>query len=434
MNVCVIGLGKIGLPLSAAIASKHHVIGFDINHNLINELNAGIITQVNEPNLEGKLKSCVKAKTLIFASDDLDFPKKIDVFIVAVPLLLLDSQQPDFSALDSATAFVSKHMNKDSLIIYETTLPIGTTRKRFGLFFQKSTGHIPNLVFSPERVFSGNFFETLGICPKIVGAINSKSANLAKKFYETFIEFIEQPDLLPKNGVWVVNSLEEAEFCKLAETTYRDVNIALANTFALHAKDINVDISTVIKSANSQPYSHIHKPGINVGGHCIPVYPRLYEVTDSSTRLISLARDINDSMPQKYIELIEEFGVIEEKRVLILGIAYRGNVKESYMSGALVLNNILKKKKADVLAYDPLFTLSEIKNMGFNPVTSPTGNYDIVILQADHDEFLKLSEEDLRCRLFVDGRAYLDAKRWPNAQWISLGSPMKNYAPTHKIS
>jgi nucleotide sugar dehydrogenase len=206
--------------------------------------------------------------------------KSADVVVVVVPLFVNDKAEPEFSAMDQATALIGSNLKKGSLICYETTLPIGTTRTRFVPLLEKQSGLKAgidfNVVFSPERVFTGRIFEDLRKYPKIVGGITQECTNKGVGFYTQVLDFDKREDLTKPNGVWAVESSESAEFVKLAETTYRDVNIALANQFAMYADKIGIDVYEVIESSNSQKYSYIHQPGISVGGHCIPVYPQFY--------------------------------------------------------------------------------------------------------------------------------------------------------------
>ncbi len=155
------------------------------------------------------------------------------------------------------------------------------------------------LVFSPERVSPGRVFADLRSYPKLVGGIDAASEAGGIAFYEAVLDFDDRPDLPRPNGVWDLGSAEAAEMAKLAETTYRDVNIGLANQFALLRRPASGSTSTpVIEACNSQPFSHIHQPGIAVGGHCIPVYPRLYLHGDPDATIVAAAREANASMPE----------------------------------------------------------------------------------------------------------------------------------------
>ena len=154
-----------------------------------------------------------------------------------------------------------------------------------------------HLVFSPERVLSGRVFADLRRYPKLVGGLNESGTAAGIALYEQLLDFDERADLPRGNGVWDMGSAEAAELAKLAETTYRDVNIALVNQFAIFADRAGIDIYTVIEACNSQPYSHLHRPGIAVGGHCIPVYPRLYLSSDPDADVVSTARCLSMSFP-----------------------------------------------------------------------------------------------------------------------------------------
>src|SRR5690606_16678537 len=180
----------------------------------------------------------------------------------------------------------------------------------------------------------GRVFADLRRYPKLIGALSPAGAARAREFYEAVLEFDQRPDLERGNGVWDLGSAEAAEMAKLAETTYRDVNIGLANQFARFAAAHGIDVHQVIEASNSQPYSHIHRPGIAVGGHCIPVYPRLYLWTDPEASVVRAAREANMAMPAYAVGIAEgALGGLQGARVLVLGAAYRGKVKETAFSG-----------------------------------------------------------------------------------------------------
>ncbi len=186
-------------------------------------------------------------------------------------------------------------------VSYETTLPIRTTRHRLAPALEWGSGLVCGQDFflghSPERVLTGRVFADLRRYPKLVGTVDDASTCAMVGLYEQVLNFEERPDLARPNGVWDLGSAEAAEFAKLAETVCRDVNIGLANQFARHADKIGVDVHAVIEASNSQPFSHIHRPGIAVGGHCIPVYPFFYLWSDPSATIVRAARDANEAMP-----------------------------------------------------------------------------------------------------------------------------------------
>jgi nucleotide sugar dehydrogenase len=263
-------------------------------------------------------------------------------------------------------------------------------------------------VFSPERVFTGRVFADLRKYPKLVGGIDGSSGLRGIDFYESVLDFDERADLERPNGVWDLGSAEAAEFAKLAETTYRDVNIGLANQFAKYADKIGVDVYKVIEACNSQPFSHIHQPGIAVGGHCIPVYPRLYLWNDPDATVVRAAREANTSMPEYAVRVVErELGTLQGRSVAVLGAAYRGGVKETAFSGVFPLVRALEERGAKVSVHDPMYTESEIASFGWIPY-HPGEPIDAAVIQADHEEYSELDSSRLPgVQVVLNGRGGL---------------------------
>lgn len=436
-KVAVVGLGKVGLPLALAITKgEYEVVGVDISLDIVATINAGRIPgSISEPGL-GILLTNGLASGQFSASTELSVSVQgAQIIVVIVPLKLDDEGNADFAILDSVTAEISKFAPKGALVIYETTLPIGTTRNRFVPILANGMGIDQDEVlatFSPERIFSGAYLETLASIPKVIGGVNQESSKLAASFYHSFIKNLDEcRNKTPL--IEVVSNAETAEFVKIAETTYRDVNIALANTFAMHAVEHNLDFSEIRDSCNANDFSHIHKPSIWVGGHCIPVYPRLYLSTDSKASLISTAREINESMPAYYMsKVLEFFGDVSGTSILIKGITYRGDVKEVYMSGAYVIRDILQNLGAKVFVEDPLFTHNELIDLGFTPYEEEI-TPEIVIFQADHDAYKSFSPESMPwVKLFVDGRSFVSSLGIQKDRVFSLGTPSDTYAPRLK--
>ncbi|HHU09122.1 MAG TPA: nucleotide sugar dehydrogenase, partial [Intrasporangiaceae bacterium] len=286
MKIAVVALGKIGLPLAVQFASKgHEVVGVDINPDLVAVINEGREPFPGEAELDDRLAELVPAGRLRATTDYAEAVPGADAVVVVVPLFVNDETwQPDFGWMDSATRSIGEHLTPGTLVSYETTLPVGTTRGRWKPMLGESSGLTEgedfHVVFSPERVLTGRVFADLRKYPKLIGGLSQTGADRAREFYEAVLDFDDRPDLERGNGVWDLGSAEASEMAKLAETTYRDVNIGLANQFARFAEQHGIDIYQVIDASNSQPYSHIHRPGVAVGGHCIPVYPRLYLFND----------------------------------------------------------------------------------------------------------------------------------------------------------
>ncbi len=429
MKIAVVAMGKIGLPLAVAFALKgHEVIGCDVNENTISLINQGIEPFPGEFELDKHLKAVVANGKLIATSDTTAAVSKSEVVVVVVPLFVDQNGIPNFGWMDDATNAIAAGLQKGTLVSYETTLPVGTTRNRFAPALEKGSGLKAgkdfHLVFSPERVLTGRIFADLRKYPKLVGGINEESTKHGIDFYNQVLDFDERPDLPEKNGVWNLGSSEASEMAKLAETTYRDVNIALANQFALFAQKSNIDIAKVIAASNSQPYSHIHQPGIAVGGHCIPIYPRFYLWNDPAATVVQAARDANSQMPAECVQMLEaELPNLSNSRIAVLGISYRGGVKESAFSGVFPTVEELKKRGAKVLVHDPMYTDEEITKYGFEPYHLGE-EIDGVIIQADHKEYKVLDKNSFpKIKALVDGRKILNPNSFVGINFRIIGAP-----------
>ena len=405
MQVVVVALGKIGLPLAVQIArSGHSVVGCDINPEVVELVNraeppfpgeAGLEEALAEVIASGALRAQVDTKAAVAEGPDL---------VVTVPPLAVDGDaKPDWTALDSAIAAIGGGLQAGTTVAVETTLPVGTTRGRIAPALEAASGLVAEegffTVFSPERVYSGRIFADLAAYPKLVGGLSDAGEQRGAELYGSFLEA----------EIWPMGSAEAAEMVKLAETTYRDINIAFANELARFADRAGIDVERVIEAANSQPFSHIHSPGIAVGGHCIPVYPRFYLEGDPDAALPAAARAVNDAMPAYAAERLEKaLGGLQGARVLVLGAAYRGGVKETAFSGVFGVSKALEALGASALVSDPLYSDEELTALGLTPWDGEA--IDAAIVQADHAEYAKLSAADLPgARIVLDGRGVLDA-------------------------
>ena len=351
----------------------------------------------------------------------------VDAIVIVVPLFVDDETwQPDFGWMEAATRSFAEHLTSGTLVSYETTLPVGTTRGRWKPLIEEVSGLEEgkdfHVVFSPERVLTGRVFEDLRKYPKLVGGLSPEGTAKGIDFYQQVLTFDERPDLPRGNGVWDMGSAEAAEMAKLAETTYRDVNIGLANQFGRFAAAHGIDVYKVIEASNSQPYSHIHRPGIAVGGHCIPVYPRLYLYTDPDASIVRVAREANMTMPGYAVGLVEGvLGDLEGRRVVVLGASYRGRVKETAFSGVFPTVEILKSKGVEVLVHDPMYSGEELAAFGFTPYRLGE-SVDAVILQADHPEYLDLTPTDLPgTQVIIDGRGVLKRENFAGIAFFRIG-------------
>lgn len=429
-RVCVVGMGKIGLPLAVQFASNAMtVLGADINEAVVHSINSGVPHFPGEDQLAERLGSLVEAGVIKAVTNTTEAVSQSNVVVIVVPLVVdHESKVPNYAAIDAATAQIALGLQPGTLVVYETTLPVGTTRNRFAPALAKGSGLTLGtdlyVCFSPERVSSGRIFADLRRYPKLVGGMDAASTEVGVKFYQAALEFDQRPDLLRPNGVWEMDSCEAAELAKLAETTYRDINIAFANELARHCDSLNVDVSNVIAASNSQPFSHIHQPGIAVGGHCIPVYPHLYLQGDPDASMPRSSRSTNDAMPDYCVRQLDVLlHGVRGKHVVVLGLAYRGGVKETAFSGAWAAVESLAKRGAIVSVHDPLYTDDELRGFGFIPyhLGEPV---DGAIVQTDHHEYRSLSPQDLPgVQAVFDGRSVLDTTLFDRdgVRWQVLG-------------
>ena len=408
MRIAVVGLGHIGLPLAVQYALRgHEVVGCDTDAAIVAALNAGRAPHEDEPAVVEAVPELVAAGRLQATTDDAEGVRDAEVVVVIVPVALDAGGAVDFGAIDAATAEVGRGIGPGTLVTFETTLPVGTTRDRLAPMLERTSGLTVErdlfVAFSPERVLVGRVLVDLRRYPKVVGGIGPESTGRALRFYKQALD--------EGTEIRALSSAEAAEMTKLAETTYRDVNIALANEYARYANRRGLDVLEVIAAANSQPYSHIHQPGVGVGGHCIPVYPRLLANGEPDLRLPPLARDINDGMAAWCVERVRErLGSLDGVPVVVLGIAYRGDVREDAFSSAFALRDALRGAGARVLGHDPYFDAAHLAARGFEAwdPQQPTA-VRVAILQAAHAAYRDLDLASVPgLELLVDGRNALD--------------------------
>ena len=421
MRVCVVGLGKVGLPLAVRISSKGYlVVGCDTNSSVVKMVNRGESPITGEDGLDRALQEGVAGGRLRATIDTAAAVRQSDVVIVIVPALLTGDKQADLTAVEAAAREVGRGLTRGTLVVFETTLPVGATRECLGPILEGMSGLQVGvdfrLAFSPERVSSGRALRDLVTYPKVVGGVSEASSQAASKFYAEILDA----------EVITVASAETAELAKLMELTFRDVNIALANEFALCAQRAGVDIVQAILAANSQPYSAVHQPGVGVGGHCVPVNPWFLINGLGPAPMAELARKVNDGMAREAVGLLrDELGGLEGRTVLILGVSYRENVKESYHSAAFLLADALSVEGATILVHDPLFSAREIEGLGLRPTClEPPPAVDAIVLQANHHQYKSLDLKSFAgCRTLLDGRNALspEAVKASGLSYLGIG-------------
>jgi len=444
-TVAVVGAGKMGLPLAAQFATHGwSVIAVDVNPEVVATINAGRSHVGDEPGLAELVAQVHGEGRLRATLDAVSAAREADVVVLIVPVMLDAEQRPDYGYMDAAVASIAPGVHVGSTVIFETTLPIGDTRRRFAPALEAASGQTASsqaasgqtasgnsasgqpasglvadrdffVAFSPERLFSGAVLENLAVYPKLVGGIGEASTDRAARFYASALDA----------EVVAMSSSEAAEFSKLADTTYRDVNIALANEFARAADLHGIDVQEVIAAANSQPYSHIHQPGIGVGGHCIPVYPHLLLARAPGLSLVETARRVNDGQVDRALAILDPLvGGLAGAPVLVLGITYREGVKELAYSRAIALIAALQAAGARVSAFDPLLTDQEVVALGARPWHwGETGPFHAIVAQTADRAFTGLDAAWFpELRAVYDGRNSLRGLPLPaDVAYVGVG-------------
>ena len=426
-TVALVGAGKMGLPLAAQFADHGwHVIAVDVQQAVVDAINEGRSHVEEEPGLAKLVRKAHAGGRLRATTDGAEAARESDVVVLIVPVMLDDAQQPDYRHMDAAVDAIGPGIHEGSLVIFETTLPVGDTRERFTPQLEAASGLTADsdffVAFSPERLYSGAALRNLATYPKLVGGIGPASTTRAAAFYDAVLD----------TEVVAMSGAEAAEFSKLADTTYRDVNIALANEFARYAERVGVDIHEVIAAANSQPYSHIHQPGLGVGGHCIPVYPHFLLSRAPELELVELARRTNDAQIGVAIRAIQqELGGLEDVPILVLGLTYRHGVKELAYSRALPLIERLSHQGAVVSAYDPLLAADETARCCATPYAwGDHGPFRAIVTQTADPLFATLDLGLFRdLEVVFDGRDSLRALAMPDGvAYRGIGVPARRRA------
>ena len=432
-TVAVVGAGKMGLPLAAQFASHGwQVIAVDVSDAVIAAINAGRTGDLDEPGVAELVASAHAQGRLRATSDAAAAAREADVVVLIVPVMLDADHQPDFRIMDAAVGSIGPGIHRGSLVIFETTLPVGETRSRFAPQLERASGLRAgadfDVAFSPERLFSGAVLRNLATYPKLVGGLTPAATERAARFYDGVLDA----------EVVAMSSAEAAEFAKLADTTYRDVNIALANEFAAYADRIGVDVTEVIEAANSQPYSHVHQPGLGVGGHCIPVYPHFLLSRAPELGLVARSRAVNDGQVDLALEIIREaVGELPGRAVLVLGLTYRAGVKELAYSRGVALVEALLAAGARVAAADPLLTDAEIADLGATPwQPGAPSDAEVIVSQTIDPAWNELDPAWFDgLRLLIDGRNSLRSLRLPDGavyRGIGAGTAGREPAPAER--
>jgi nucleotide sugar dehydrogenase len=425
-TVAVVGAGKMGLTLAGQFASHGwSVVAVDVQPEVVASVNAGR-SHIGEPELEPILATAHAEGRLRATTDGAEAAREADVVVLIVPVGLTPESRPDYTFMDAAVASIGPGVHAGQTVIFETTLPVGDTRGRYAPRLAAGGPTAGGLVldeelfvaFSPERLFSGASLANLAMYPKLVGGLGPRSTERAAAFYESVLDV----------EIVAMSSAEAAEMSKLAETTYRDVNIALANEFARYASAVGIDVLEVIAAANSQPYSQVHQPGIGVGGHCIPVYPNFLLARGPELSLVARAREINDGQLGVAVDsLAAHLGGLDGRSVLVLGLTYRAGVKELSFSQGPGLVRALADAGASVFAADPLLDEAEVRAVGAEPYAwGETLAVDAIVTQTADPTWRALDPSWFPgLRVVFDGRNSLRGLELPaSVAYVGVGGPV----------
>lgn len=392
-DVAVIGLGYIGLPTAAFFASAGlKVYGFDINSELVSTVQKGEVPFV-EPGFEALLYSSVSSGHLQVGT----ILQPANNYILAVPTPIKPDKSADTSFVLEAASSIAPLLQGDELIIVESTCPPGLTEEVAHYILKEHRGltlspNKPNSLYvahAPERVLPGKIMAEMTTNDRIVGGVTPEAADRAQQLYKSFC-----------TGEVLATDSRTAEMTKLAENSFRDVNIAFANELSLICNDLDIDVWELISLANRHPRVNILQPGPGVGGHCIAVDP--WFIVDSApktSRLIKVSREVNDSKPQRVLEQVatevnEVAPTVDVVRICILGITFKPNIDDIRESPALkIAENIAKKypaAKIDVVEpnLEQLPTsLRKLDNVSLSLFESSVANADVLVVLVDHSLF-----------------------------------------------
>jgi UDP-N-acetyl-D-mannosaminuronic acid dehydrogenase len=409
LTIGVVGLGWMGLPTACLYAEMGaKVIGADMNPKVVERVSKGDST-IDEPGLSAMLKKAIKAGKFTATTSSEETAANSDILFLVVPTTIDRQKRADYSAVEDACISIGKSLKNGSLVIFESTCGPGVTERVVKGTIEKYSGLVAGqgfgLAYSPIRAMGGRALQDIQTYAKVVGAIDKRSLEAACASLSVIV----------KGELIRTRDIKTAELTKLFETIYRDVNIALANEFALLCEEMGVDYVEAMRSANSQPYSHLHATGVGVGGHCLPVYPYLLNTEafafDARLRLTLDARKINDLMPRHIAKLASD-GLrvcgksLKRAKVVVIGVSYRPNVKETRYSPSLDLISILKKRGARVTAFDPLYNAPEMASIGLQ--SEPTlrkavEKADCAILAVAHEELKNLDAIELAAHMSRQG-------------------------------
>lgn len=403
-SVCVVGLGYIGLPTAAFIASKGvKVTGVDVNLASVEAINRGEVPFF-EPGFDALLKRVVDEGYLVAQTEQTE----ADAYIVCVPTPFKDDYKVDTKFINSAAESLAPHLRPGALVVLESTSPPGTTEEMANYILKlrpdlSLNEDDPNAIFiahCPERVLPGQIMEEMENNDRVIGGLTPRGTEMACELYGTFCT----AELLKTNAT-------TAEMAKLTENSFRDVNIAFANELSLISDRLGIDVWELIELANHHPRVNILQPGPGVGGHCIAVDPWfIVSSVPEESKIIKTAREVNDGKPEWVMSKVTEaLKALDNPVVAALGIAFKNDIDDLRESPSL---NIVKRlgeenPELDVRVVEPNVdelpnSLSAIANVKKQDLQGAVAEADLILLLVNHKEFLELDPSNLEDKTVID--------------------------------
>ena len=393
-TIAVVGLGYIGLPTAAVFASrKHKVIGIDVNTHAVETINRGEV-HIVEPDLDMLVHAAVTEGYLRATA----VAEPADAFLIAVPTPFKEGHKPDLGFIEQACDAIAPVLMKGNLVVLESTSPVGSTEQvaswlaalRPDLSFPQQAGDASDIrvAHCPERVLPGKVLRELVENDRVIGGMTQACSRAAERLYRTFVQ-----------GECVLTDARTAEMCKLAENSFRDVNIAYANELAAICEKLGIDPWELIALANRHPRVNILQPGPGVGGHCIAIDPWfIVDAAPEQARIIRQARTVNDERPLQVVSRVEEVMAQwrvqhgqHQAKVAFLGLSYKANIDDVRSSPALTIVNAVAAKYPDaVLAVEPHLATAPAElhpNAQFVELQEALQRADILVLLVAHKDF-----------------------------------------------
>ncbi|GIO53020.1 UDP-N-acetyl-D-mannosamine dehydrogenase [Paenibacillus cineris] len=408
-KVCVIGLGYIGLPTASLLAIKgFDVHGVDVNRQTIDLINQGEV-HIVEPDLDIMVKAAVQSGRLHVSEE----PEEADVFILAVPTPFQENQKPDLSYVKQAVLAVVPYLRPGNIVILESTSPVGTTETATEWLMEARTDlSVSGLVHQasrriyvahcPERVMPGQILRELVENDRIIGGIDLESTQRAVAFYRQFV-----------SGKILETNAKTAEMAKLAENSFRDVNIAFANELSLICDHLGINVWELIRLANHHPRVNILQPGPGVGGHCIAVDPWfLVDAAPEQAKLIHTARVVNDFKPGYVVEKVAERAKrLKSPIIACLGLSFKANIDDLRESpAAAIVEHLSKLEIGTLLAVEPHIRVlpESLQQAGVQlmEIEEAVRKADIVLLLVNHDAFYPIDRNLLQEKIVMDTRGF----------------------------